>query len=160
MGVVVEKGWWYVAFQCRSPAGESVRVHRKSAANTRRAAEELERKLRAQIAFGEYKCEREKLKNSTRVVYLGGLDPTALGWAVERWSRMNYKERFAVIFTRDAGRCVYCKHEVTVPLARTKRLGRNRGVLDHRIPVSGGGSDALDNMVLSCNRCNIMKCDK
>lgn len=85
-------------------------------------------------------------------------DQAALVWARTRWSTMNYRERQAAVFAVFKGQCVYCLEPVTIPLAREKKAPK-RAVLDHKIPVSGGGHDGFDNIVLACNACNIKKYD-
>ena len=51
------------------------------------------------------------------------------------------------IAKRDGARCHYCKRE-----AKPADL-----TLDHVIPLSRGGQDRLDNLVLACFPCNIRK---
>lgn len=50
---------------------------------------------------------------------------------------------------RDGWRCQYC--------ANRKRLTWRTAVVEHMIPQSRGGGNALDNLVLACTRCNIKK---
>jgi hypothetical protein len=53
------------------------------------------------------------------------------------------KLRFEVLL-RDGFRCIYCG-----------RTGQNIELqIDHLIPVSGGGSNELENLVTSCQECN------
>ncbi len=58
---------------------------------------------------------------------------------------------------RDGGYvCRYCKR----PLDPTSYNWNNRAgslTIDHYVPLSAGGSDELDNMVLSCRFCNMDK---
>ena len=54
------------------------------------------------------------------------------------------------LFVRDKGHCQYCG----------KKLNRGRFTLDHVIPKSKGGSTDWNNLVVSCERCNIKKGDK
>jgi 5-methylcytosine-specific restriction endonuclease McrA len=56
----------------------------------------------------------------------------------------------ANLFVRDKGQCQYCR----------KKLNRGRFTLDHVIPKSKGGSTDWNNLVVSCERCNIKKGDK
>jgi 5-methylcytosine-specific restriction endonuclease McrA len=86
------------------------------------------------------------------------MDSSFYGWTRERWARMNPREQQAVIFTAFGGRCVYCKREVDIPLARDRK-SLTRCVLDHKIPAISGGSDDIDNIVLSCQSCNSKKSD-
>lgn len=46
-------------------------------------------------------------------------------------------------------RCVYCEKVIELEYA----------ILDHRIPISRGGSNRLDNLVLACKPCDIEKGD-
>lgn len=57
------------------------------------------------------------------------------------------KRRSALIEQRDGGRCVYCGSAENVHI-------------DHHIPRSRGGTDALSNLLLCCRRCNCSKQDK
>jgi hypothetical protein len=86
-----------------------------------------------------------------------GTDPFA--WAASRWADMNPRERQAVTFSRFGGCCVYCGRAVAIPTRR--EVGRpDRAVMDHRIPVAGGGADSFANTVLSCHDCNAKKLDE
>lgn len=58
-------------------------------------------------------------------------------------------EDLAEIRLRQLDRCFYCG-------ARCKR----RGHFDHLTPISKGGSDAPENLRLSCSPCNLSKADK
>lgn len=58
-------------------------------------------------------------------------------------------------------RCHYCNAEL-LPydyFGRVRRLGKGYGlhVIDHVIPVSGGGTDYDENMVHACYHCNDKK---
>lgn len=52
------------------------------------------------------------------------------------------------VFERDGGVCVYC--------------GKRTGTMtcDHVLPVSRGGSSAMDNLVTACLACNTSKATK
>jgi hypothetical protein len=54
------------------------------------------------------------------------------------------------IFKRDDFTCVYCG----------KKYPPDQLVLDHRIPLSEGGSDDSDNLATSCLQCHLKKADK
>lgn len=47
-------------------------------------------------------------------------------------------------------RCHYCKRRVEAQLL----------TLDHVVPVSAGGTNNLDNLVLACQRCNEKKANR
>lgn len=56
-----------------------------------------------------------------------------------------------VIWERDGGICMKCG----------KRLDENNFHVDHIVPLSKGGDEwNLDNLELSCPRCNLKKSDK
>lgn len=60
---------------------------------------------------------------------------------------MNKKTRKIALYKEQDGRCWYCG----VPIAL-------RGAhLDHKIPRSKGGTDAEQNTVLACAKCNLLK---
>ncbi len=64
---------------------------------------------------------------------------------------MSKRSRKQTLATRDGGaRCRYCG-------ARKKIY---RLTIDHVVPRSRGGVDALTNCVLACNQCNHDKADK
>ncbi|MFV0378581.1 MAG: HNH endonuclease [Mangrovibacterium sp.] len=55
------------------------------------------------------------------------------------------------IFQRDNFTCQYC--------GKTKNDGAKL-VIDHKIPISKGGTDSIDNLVTACNECNLGKSNK
>lgn len=57
--------------------------------------------------------------------------------------------RYAVVH-RDGTRCTYCGIETIV----TRRGHPFRRTVDHLTPVSAGGDDTLENLVLACQSCN------
>lgn len=81
-------------------------------------------------------------------------------WIKKRWNFLNTRERQAVIFTLFKGRCYYCGRKVRIPLKRDKQFKPDRCVIDHKVPISGGGADTLDNIVLACHECNQRKSEK
>lgn len=52
------------------------------------------------------------------------------------------------ITARDAQRCAYCRSPMIVGIPM---------VIEHIIPLVGGGSSAVDNLCLACYRCNEFK---
>lgn len=50
-------------------------------------------------------------------------------------------------FTKQGGRCAYCKTPLT----------RKQATADHRVPISKGGSTSKDNIIMSCEPCNKAK---
>jgi 5-methylcytosine-specific restriction endonuclease McrA len=53
------------------------------------------------------------------------------------------------VYERDEGRCFYCHCDVT----------RSTAHLDHVLPSARGGQSVISNLVLSCSKCNVHKCD-
>jgi len=84
-------------------------------------------------------------------------------WKAAEWSRRRRARLLGVTSTYDEavdrefleatqkGRCAYCG-----------KLEDEVGgfVVEHMTPVSRGGSDVLDNVVLACSGCNAVKSDK
>ena len=54
------------------------------------------------------------------------------------------------LYIRDKGQCQYC----------SKKLNKGRFTLDHVIPKSKGGKTDWNNLVVSCEKCNIKKGDQ
>jgi 5-methylcytosine-specific restriction endonuclease McrA len=54
----------------------------------------------------------------------------------------------ALVFQKNDGRCFYCHDELKI---------EGGWHLEHMIPISRGGSDDLDNLVPSCQTCNLSK---
>lgn len=55
------------------------------------------------------------------------------------------------IFSRDGGVCVHCSGKI-----HANELWH----VDHLVPLSKGGSNEIDNLALSCVRCNLEKHNK
>ncbi len=83
-----------------------------------------------------------------------------ISWYSKRWGSFNYREKVAILFFLSEGKCNYCGIEVIIPENRKYFKSENRAVIDHKIPVAGGGSNSLDNLVLSCQKCNMRKLDR
>ena len=61
----------------------------------------------------------------------------------------------AAVVERDGPLCAYCMVPTVVePPAGKAHLERT---LDHVVPLSAGGNDELDNVVLCCRSCNSRK---
>ena len=60
------------------------------------------------------------------------------------------------IKARDKGRCRYCGRTVDW----SNRRGSEGGTYDHILPVSKGGSNRLENIVVACRGCNSRKQDR
>lgn len=52
------------------------------------------------------------------------------------------------------GKCIHCGSKLTLDLA-----GRplSSATLEHIVPRTHGGTDALDNLAMACRRCNLQK---
>jgi len=71
-------------------------------------------------------------------------------WNGSKWIR---KARRYAIYARDGWRCIWCRCRVGIGAkARTKHLALAH--LDHIKPRALGGSNATENLVTSCKRCN------
>lgn len=76
--------------------------------------------------------------------------PKVAKWHGSNWIR---KGRRYAIYTRDNWRCVWCSCRVAVgKKAKAKHLALAH--LDHIRPRSNGGSNATENLITSCSRCN------
>lgn len=84
-----------------------------------------------------YWRDPEKRRHQSRVARAkrGGIDCYL---TLEQWRRLLGRFQF---------RCAYC---------RTRLTKKNRS-LDHVIPLKSGGTNAIDNLVPSCRRCNQQK---
>jgi len=65
-----------------------------------------------------------------------------------RRAGLSMRTRYNVL-TRDGHRCVYC--------GATPQDDRLQ--IDHKVPVSKGGSDDMENLVTACRTCNLGKAD-
>jgi hypothetical protein len=110
-------------------------------------------------SYKEMRVASKAMDKARDKAILHGLIPggQAFIWAAIRWNKMNPRERLAAVFSAHEGRCAYCSRDVHIPLSRTKRIPPNRAVIDHRIPLISGGADSFDNVILSCNVCNLRK---
>lgn len=61
------------------------------------------------------------------------------------------------IYERDDGRCHYCR--LTLWVDDYIESSPRRATLDHKTPLSRGGTNDDDNLVACCNRCNNEKRD-
>lgn len=60
------------------------------------------------------------------------------------------------IAVRDSGRCHLCRRKVDMSLSGMAKWGPT---IDHIIPVSAGGTDAVDNVALAHRHCNCCRQD-
>lgn len=62
-------------------------------------------------------------------------------------------DKVRAIGNRDGWNCHWCKMELTTEKnERTRKT--NMATLDHKIPQADGGSNHIDNLLLSCKNCN------
>lgn len=59
------------------------------------------------------------------------------------------KEEISALFTSQGGKCKYCGCDISKNFH-----------IDHFIPISKGGRNSIDNLVLSCPPCNLSKGSK
>jgi len=80
---------------------------------------------------------------------------------------ISYKRR-KIVFQRDKHTCVYCKRKAETIIEQTGRSGAPIITLlisddwkpfeiDHKIPISKGGSNEIKNLLTCCARCNNLK---
>lgn len=62
------------------------------------------------------------------------------------------------LIERDGLRCFYCEHDLDDP-ETAHEFDQWRPTLDHLLPRSRGGNNAIENLVLACERCNSRKGD-
>jgi len=68
----------------------------------------------------------------------------------KRRTPISTKLRFE-IFTRDKHKCQYCGRTITDGIKLE---------IDHKIPISEGGTDDYENLITACNECNNGKSNK
>lgn len=78
------------------------------------------------------------------------------GWQATRAALHRDEELVAAIRSRDCDRCRYC----AVLVSWKARRGKNAATYDHVIPVSKGGGNSLENVVVACRTCNTSKGDR
>ncbi len=68
------------------------------------------------------------------------------------------EERLSEIFQKTSGECAYCEKQLAWP--NYGRVGtRGAWQVDHRLPLSRGGTDHLNNLSAACVGCNLAKGD-
>jgi 5-methylcytosine-specific restriction endonuclease McrA len=73
-------------------------------------------------------------------------------------TRAQWVKRMSKLYKAHNGCCYYCNSRVLVFVnVEGTRPKPNSATIDHFIPLSRGGVDHYDNLVLSCYRCNSSK---
>lgn len=96
-----------------------------------------------------FKGKAEQVEHNGKVIYPNFHIPTVI--RLRRYIRIPYKEIPLTrknLMHRDHYSCQYCKVK-TIELT-----------IDHVTPRSKGGTDSWDNVVASCQRCNVKKGDR
>lgn len=68
-----------------------------------------------------------------------------------RLSRELWEQLRRQVWERDGGRCQgpYCREAGPLPLGQAH--------IDHRLPLSAGGTNALSNLRTLCRRCHVLR---
>lgn len=66
---------------------------------------------------------------------------------------MTWQKNKRKALCRRERKCFYCDK----PLFWKRKGHREKGTIDHFIPLADGGSNASDNLVLACKKCNNAK---
>lgn len=61
---------------------------------------------------------------------------------------------------RDGDYCSYCSVELNFVRAKNREFTGHDATIEHRLPLSRGGSHVWDNVVLACRNCNLSKGSK
>lgn len=70
----------------------------------------------------------------------------------------NYRELFDAVRERDGMICLWCDVPVEqVPRGFQGALRPDHATLDHLVPQSAGGANDPENLVMSCNECNVRR---
>jgi 5-methylcytosine-specific restriction endonuclease McrA len=65
-------------------------------------------------------------------------------------------EHIARCWVSQAGRCFYCR----IVMQRARKHAPDSASVEHLIPLSRGGTNDPENVVLACRRCNFSKQDR
>jgi 5-methylcytosine-specific restriction endonuclease McrA/ribosomal protein L21E len=74
-------------------------------------------------------------------------NPEISGTQYQQGRMYGYTDKKAYLFEREQGCCIYCGIHAS----------KAKIEIDHVVPKSKGGTDSLNNLVLSCNACNQAK---
>jgi hypothetical protein len=106
----------------------------------------------------------ETFRNFTEAINQGETPQSAMRWV---WAGKNHRSRIVGLkaFHSICGtHCANpaCGNELDYSLGnniRGKKAPDNMPSLDHKIPMSRGGTDTVDNYQVLCQRCNTLKND-
>jgi 5-methylcytosine-specific restriction endonuclease McrA len=102
------------------------------------------------IVHARYRLKRAKRSWEEHKQQFDQLQPAYIGRARETRLSQRTKDE---VYSRSDGWCAYCSKELDFDMLSTVG-GPN---IDHRIPVSRGGDDSLENLALVCRTCNQRK---
>jgi 5-methylcytosine-specific restriction endonuclease McrA len=102
------------------------------------------------ISYAHYTLAQAKLSWEEHKQQFYQLQPAYTGRVRETHLSQRTKDE---VYSRSDGWCAYCSKELDFDLLSTVS-GPN---IDHRIPVSRGGDDSLENLALVCRTCNQRK---
>jgi DNA-directed RNA polymerase subunit RPC12/RpoP len=82
-------------------------------------------------------------------------------WIMTEWHQFSRKERLAILFVLEEGKCHYCGERVFIDGRQMHSWSAAvEAQIDHVRPVSKGGSNYFTNNVLACRQCNLIKGSK
>jgi 5-methylcytosine-specific restriction endonuclease McrA len=86
-------------------------------------------------------------------------EPEGLGFLVPQVNRNSKwrRNRRAVLFGQQQGKCYWCRCEMTNDVTRCK--SPKYATFEHILPKSQGGRDVVNNIVLACLHCNTARAD-
>lgn len=75
-------------------------------------------------------------------------------------SRRDYSQgQIRKVRSKCRDRCFYCKKDLSAGFRFDGRMIFDKVSIDHLTPISKGGGNTIDNMVLACPACNQDKAD-
>lgn len=167
----------------RSGLGEEIRRQRQEELLREERRQERERVMHALEAAGFTEEERSLISyvapslrrrtwDEVRQLYLT-LDPPYLRLHERRGRGMPKPPARERIFAEQQGRCYLCGHELLALAVWAERAGgsfvstmsrsmkqfarTSIPVLDHKMPIARGGTNALENLAYACAECNQRK---
>ncbi len=73
------------------------------------------------------------------------------------FEKSRWASKVPLLLMRTHGRCIYCGE--VLKFSGNYKRGEPLLTIDHVVPRSKGGSNDIENLVPSCNRCNSNKSD-